>query len=276
MYNRQAIATLKSIRAASISRLCRPNVPVPPVKMMFDGPGEQKTFIQNGRKYLRYFIQLCDLQPSEAILDVGSGIGRKAIPLTAYLNKDGRYEGIEIVEAGVNWCKENVQARHSNFHFQKIDVRNDHYNPEGTVPAKEYSFPFDDQSFDFVILTSVFTHMLSSEVTRYLYEVARVLKSTGRCLITYFLLNETSSGLMSHGNSDLNFWHSMDNHSKTVDEHDPGRAVAYSETFIMKLYESNNLRIRHPIHYGWWCGRKHVLRGSYQDIIVADRVREEM
>ena len=39
--------------------------------------------------------------------------------------------------------------------------------PENTVPP-EYSFPFKTSSFDFVFLTSVFTHMLPQDLDNYL------------------------------------------------------------------------------------------------------------
>lgn len=43
-------------------------------------------------------------------------------------------------------------------------------------------------SFDFVFLTSVFTHLLPEDMNNYFSEVVRVLTHARRCLITYFLL----------------------------------------------------------------------------------------
>ena len=48
--------------------------------------------------------------------------------------------------------------------------------------------------------------MLAEDVEHYLYEVARVLKTGGRCPISFFLLNEMSVALMRSNKSaiDLN------------------------------------------------------------------------
>ena len=53
---------------------------------------------------LKQFIDLGGLKPEHRVLDIGSGIGRVAIPLTEYLNEKGSYEGFDVVELGVNWC----------------------------------------------------------------------------------------------------------------------------------------------------------------------------
>lgn len=70
------------------------------------------------------------------------------------------------------------------------------YNPHGLVPASAYRFPCRDQSFDFIFLASVFTHMLPDAVEHYLHEISRLLVPDGVCVASYFLLNhETRSGV---------------------------------------------------------------------------------
>jgi 2-polyprenyl-3-methyl-5-hydroxy-6-metoxy-1,4-benzoquinol methylase len=75
---------------------------IPPKRMIFIGDGD---FKQVGNEFLKYFIELGGTQKSDNVLDVGCGIGRMAIPLTNYLDSNSRYEGIDIVESGINWCK---------------------------------------------------------------------------------------------------------------------------------------------------------------------------
>ena len=58
-----------------------------------------------GRQWVDYFVAHCALKPEESVLDVGSGIGRVAIPMTDYLT--GRYEGLDVVREGVEWCSEH-------------------------------------------------------------------------------------------------------------------------------------------------------------------------
>jgi len=38
---------------------------------------------------------------------------------------------------------------------------------------------------------------------------------------------------------------------------------------IEGIYEKLSLSIKEPIYYGSWCGRKEVLPGLMQDIIIA-------
>jgi SAM-dependent methyltransferase len=242
---------------------------IPPVGLMNDGPQDYEAFKKNGEVFLTYYKDLCDLQPDAAILDVGCGMGRKTIPLIAYLNENGRYEGLDINRDGINWCQKGIGTKRDNFHFQLIDVYNKKYNPSGQGKAYDYRFPFDDDSFDLVVLGSVFTHMLSRDLENYLSEIARVLRHGGQCLITFFLLNEESTGLISEQRSSLNFKYEMGESCYSVDTEIPEQAIAYDESYIWKLYQQAGLEIKTPVYFGNWCERKQTLMTEYQDIIVA-------
>jgi SAM-dependent methyltransferase len=239
---------------------------IPPLELMHDGPVGFEEFKTNAQEFFRHYTDLCDLKPYERMLDVGSGIGRKTFLLTDYLNHDGSYQGLDIVKTGIDWCTERITRKYPRFKFQLIDVCNRHYNPTGRYKASEYRFPFADESFDFVVLCSVFTHMLADDAEHYLCEVARVLKRGGRCLISFFLLNESSFTLMRANKSaiDLNInlgccW--------VADANDPEVTTGYEEDFVRALYDKCNLQIKEPIHYGAWSGRGEFL--SFQDLILA-------
>jgi SAM-dependent methyltransferase len=242
---------------------------IPPTRLMFDGARDLKIFKDNGAEFLKYYIDLCALKPDDRVLDVGCGIGRKTIPLTTYLNKRGSYEGIDINLTGVAWCQKKITPRFPNFRFQRADVYNKRYNPQGQYSAATYRFPYEDEAFDFVVLGSVFTHMLPPEVENYLSEVARVLKTGhGRCLISYFLLNETSLALRQEKASYWDFKHDMGLY-RVVNAEAPEHAVAHDQAYILALYEKNGLRVRQPIQYGSWPGREIYL--SYQDLVIATK-----
>ncbi|MBD3242396.1 MAG: methyltransferase domain-containing protein, partial [Chitinivibrionales bacterium] len=158
----------------------------PPMWKVYTGRGD---FEGVGREFLTHFRDLGGLEPDHRVLDVGSGMGRMAIPLAGYLSSKGSYAGIEIVREGVKWCNKHVCPLHPNFTFIHADIENELYNPKGSCQAHAYRFPFPDGSFDFVFLTSVFTHMHPSAVRNYLHEIARVLSPGGHCLFTCSLLD---------------------------------------------------------------------------------------
>jgi len=241
---------------------------IPPVALMHDGPRTYLDFKENGDEFFRYYVELCGLKPDDEMLDLGCGIGRKTLPLTRYLSERGSYLGMDIVKSGVDWCQEKYTSKWPNFRFQLIDVYNDLYNPKGKYKAAEYRFPFADEQFDFVVLNSVFTHMLPEEVENYLGEIARVLRKGGRCLISFFVLNGESLRLIEARKSTIDLRHKF-GPARAMSLEKPELAIGYDEHYLIELYEKCGLEIRQPIAYGSWCGRENYY--SYQDQIVAFR-----
>ena len=221
---------------------------------------------KTGEEFLRYFVDLAGLKPHEAALDVGCGRGRMAVSLSHYLGRRARYEGFDIIPSSIAWCTEHISRRYPNFHFALFEVFNAEYNPGGKAEASAYVFPYEDGSFDFVFLTSVFTHMLPKDLEHYLSEIARVTKTGGRCLVTFFLLNEESLRLVAEHQSSQDFRHELDGF-RTTDPRLPETAIGYPETWVRELFRRQSFAVQEPIHYGSWCGRKRYV--SYQDIVVA-------
>jgi len=237
----------------------------PPRSMIFVGDGD---FRKVGEEFRHYFVDLGHLQPDDRVLDVGCGIGRMAVPLTAYLSPQGEYWGFDIVREGIDWCNAAIAGSFPNFHFEHADVFNEHYNPAGTHLAREYRFPHEDSSIDFVFLTSVFTHMLPPDLENYLSEISRVMRPGGRCLMTFFLLNDESRGSIKNRSSTLDFAHAIDG-CLAIDADDPEAALAYDEDEVRARLAAVRLRIDEPIRFGSWCGRPSYL--SYQDIILVTK-----
>ncbi len=229
---------------------------------------DARYYVANGEEFFRYFKSLCNIQPTNSILDVGCGFGQLAAPLSKFMISGSRYEGFDIVRGMIEWCTNNISNKYPNIRFQFADVFNKHYNPNGKQKAWDYRFPYSDSSFDFVFLKSVFTHMLPRDMSNYLSEVSRVLKKNGRCLTSYFLLNSESTGLIKAGISSMSFSHALGN-CQINDAENPEYAVAYNENYVRALYKSVGLSIWEPIRYGSWCRRNKYL--SYQDLVVASR-----
>ncbi len=238
---------------------------IPPKSLIFIGG---PLFKEIGDEQLRIFREVGGLTPDDAVLDVGCGIGRSARPLTAFLSPQGSYQGFDIDAGGIKWCVKNITPRFPRFHFQVADVYNKYYNPKGRSKGPEYVFPYADASFDFVFLTSVFTHMLPAEVDNYLGQIARVLKPGGRALISYFLWNAESAALQAKGGGNIGFPYTFGNY-RVRDKDFPEDAICFDEDFIQSLNSKHGLSLAPPVRYGTWCGRENAL--SYQDFVLVKK-----
>jgi SAM-dependent methyltransferase len=205
------------------------------------------------------------LQPQHRVLDIGSGVGNLALGLVEYLH--GGYDGVEIHREATVWCQKAITGRYPGFRFHHADLQSRAYNPGGRLSAADYRFPFPDRSFDFVLLSSVFTHMLPDAVERYLEEIARVLAPGGVAVESYFLLNDESRRGVEEGRSFIRF--AVRHPSGLCRLHDaetPESAVAVEEEFVLGVHASVGLRVRDIRRGGWWRGEPHE-----QDIITAVR-----
>jgi SAM-dependent methyltransferase len=262
---RLALAPVDLLRSA----VRKPTMLVPPRRRSFVY-GDR--FEEVGQQFLRGFVELGRLQPDEKVLDVGCGIGRMAVPLTGYLSPEAEYRGFDIVEDGVNWCREHITSRYPQFRFRVVDVHNAVYNPRGTQPPETFEFPFASEQFDFVFATSVFTHMLPPSVARYLSEMARVLRDGGRCFCTFFILNPESRSLIAQGASRVALRREGCGFV-SASQREPERAIGYCEADVRELHRSSGLEVEEPIHYGTWCGRTRGLSG--QDVVLSTKVSRE-
>ncbi len=240
----------------------------PPRKLRDVGGDDLADFEKTGKEFVGYFRELCGLQPSEHVLEIGSGSGRIALALAEYLAGKGSYAGVEVTHPSVEWSKENITSRYPNFKFLHADLYNKRYNPGATLSAKDYIFPFAAECFDFVFLTSVFTHSLPEDTEHYVSEISRMLKPGGRGLLTFFLLNAEQGAMADQGRNQISFFPAGDNY-QVRDRQVPESAVAYEEAYILQVLEGKQLAVTNSIHYGAWSGREGGL--SFQDIMVVTK-----
>lgn len=220
-------------------------------------------FEQVGDEFLTHFRELCGLRPTDRVLDVGCGLGRMAVPLTSYLD-GGSYHGFDVVRPMIDSCRRRIGTRHPNFTFDHVDVWNGKYNPGGQIRPDEFRFPYDDDSFDLVFATSLFTHMRGADVSRYLAEMDRVLQPTGALLVTWFVVTEETAELARQRRTDPAL-RVLDHGVWTADPREPEQALAYGEPLVRAFHADAGLAIREPIHFGRWRGTPGL---SYQDIVV--------
>src|SRR5262245_7112497 len=223
------------IRLAAASQ---PRGSLAPSKWLFrdpnsvDGCHSPEEFLGGGRSNVRWLIDRAGIEPTDRFLDVGCGVGRIVLPLADFL-QHGTYRGFDIEKWKIAYCRRTVGQKRPDFAFLHADVFNKYYNPGGRMHPREYRFPFDDGSFDFVLLTSVFTHMLPVEMEHYLSEVARVMSPGATCVITYFLFDSTKTKA----------WHSISDVCDICDPKAPELGVAYLEQFVTGLYGKHGLQI---------------------------------
>lgn len=143
-----------------------------------------RRWVGAGQLLKRALVEDMGLLPSHRVLEVGCGGGRQALALADYLGPGG-YVGLDIDEESIRACR--AQPTLSKFEFLVADVENEVYNPQGGTSGSEYRFPFEDDSFDFVFLASVYTHLLEDDCANYAKEMMRVLRPGGTAAVSIFL-----------------------------------------------------------------------------------------
>ena len=249
-------------------RLVRGKLRTIPPRRLRDVGGSD--FEATGQEFLGRFVEQGGLQHTDSVLEIGCGCGRMALPLTGYLNDEGQYVGMDIVEPSIHWCQRHITSRHPSFRFYHVDLDNPRYNV-GSQSASDYVFPFEDGTFDFVFLTSVFTHMRPKDMENYTGEIARLIRPDGRTLITCFLLNGTQAALAAQGKNiiafpfafsfDRGFYYAREDRL-------PERGLAYEEAYVRDLFSRYGLQID-ATYYGYWSGREDGL--SLQDILIISK-----
>ena len=222
---------------------------------------DMENFKYVGLKAVDRLKNLGDLHPTDRVLEIGCGIGRIAIPLTRFLLQ-GSYEGFDIVRDGIEWCQNVITPKYPNFQFNWVDLYNNTYNPTSKCLAADYQFTYQDGEFNFIFLTSVFTHMLPLDLQHYLGEIHRTLKSGGICFFTTFLINPDVR--QHRAVSKRHFHDAGDYWTLNPDRHEDG--IAYDQALLESWIRANGFAIRLVRHSHWWA------TGTGQDIVVASKL----
>lgn len=164
-----------------------PTLPMPPLEMrQLVGPLDPESFDNPGGRPIFDF-----LPPDvyESVFDFGCGCGRLARQLIQQRPRPALYVGIDLHRGMVRWCQDNLTPWAPYFHFFHHDVYNPGLNPNGER-ERVLPFPVTGGDFSLVIAWSVFTHLAEWQAAQYFHEVARVLRSDGIFLSTWFLFDQ--------------------------------------------------------------------------------------
>ena len=109
-----------------------------------------------------------DLEPGEAVLDLGCGRGIETLEAARLVAPDGSVTGLDLTQAMIDKASEMARkARVDNTVFVRGDIE---------------SLPFSDNSFDAVISNCVLNHA-KNKLAAYC-EIYRILKPGGRFVIS--------------------------------------------------------------------------------------------
>lgn len=248
---------------------------VPPLRLRLHiGPFlDARLYGTSAERNLSALMELCALDSTAHVLDIGCGSGRMAAALTRFLDRSATYEGFDAAREPVEWCQEHITSRFSNFRFQWTDTFSRRYNATGTVRAADLTFPYANDRFDVAFAASVYTHMLPEEIARFVMETARVLRPGGASFATYCLLNDRTLPFVASGTSSPPLPHSFEG-CRVRDLGDPASFIAQPEAAIRDRYSKAALRIVEPIRYGSWAGPADRLEMSTpyafnQDVVIA-------
>jgi SAM-dependent methyltransferase len=235
---------------------------IPPRRLNFVGDTD---FRATGDEFLGHFLTLAGLKPGDRVLDIGCGIGRMARVLVPVLRAPpGSYDGFDVSRTGIDWCRAHYPQNQAPFRFKHVDAHHPEYNPDGTDNAEQLRFPYDDDSFDLAIATSVFTHLLDVAVTHYLHETARVLAPHGRLFCTWLLVDPDLPPVPERARYRVQ---PTDGAALIGDREHPEAVVAYPLPWVREQLRAAGLTVREPYQRGTWAGHSGP---SFQDLLVAD------
>lgn len=219
-------------------------------------------FLAVGQRFVSYMKDE-GLKPEDRVLDVGCGAGRLAAALANYLD-GGTYEGIDVELSRITWAASHIPL--DGFRFVHVDIENGLYNPDGTE-LDRFRFPYRDGEFDFVVATSLYTHLVPADMTHYISETARVLKPGGVMFSTFFIIDPFSREQIGKGVADW-FKVERDDGTWVADPEQPEIAIGYTKLQIVDACVAAGLTVT-SVQYGSWCRRPAPT--DYQDMVFARR-----
>jgi SAM-dependent methyltransferase len=118
------------------------------------------------------------------LLDLGCGV-RFARTLVNLRMDIGLYAGVDVNADAIAWLKANV--RDARFRFERIDMRNALFNPQGSTLGPDTLHDMGLQDFDAACLFSVITHQNPADTAAILRMLSRCVAASGGLYFTAFI-----------------------------------------------------------------------------------------
>jgi len=254
-----------------------PDLIPPPDLMRHEGIDVLEEWFRWGEEWSMLLRVYGGIAKHSAVLEIGCGLGRTAFPLRYLLSSEGSYDGFDICHDKIEFLEQTFQKAHPNFRFVWANIHNTHFNPKGNINAAEYRFPYTDNSFDIVYAASVFTHMLPEAAENYFMETSRVLKPDGRCLFSFFLLDNYCPGQprpLGFDKPIFNFDYHYGHYGgdfAIVDPENPECMTAYSHRMIERFSTVAELKLAQAPIPGLWSGSTSTWVGAQDMVILTKR-----
>jgi len=211
------------------------------------------------------------------ILDVGCGTGLMGIAAEPFLEEQGKYLGIDVSLADIQFCRSHFPP--DKYEFQHLKVTNAAYAPNQSL--KNEPWELEGNLFDMVTALSVWTHFREEDAIFYFKEVQRVLKPGGRAIITFFLLDEYYYKNLHERTNSIGKFHMTPQNQWIFDQSAygsdawftpswtevPENAIGVTSAGLKRLLSGTNLK---EIEYypGNW---KEIPGVFFQDVLVFEK-----
>jgi SAM-dependent methyltransferase len=224
-------------------------------------------FREIGRQLADLAIRHGQLAPDGHVIDAGCGYGRLAVPLAPFLTA-GSYTGFDISRQPIRWCRSHIGSRFPRFRFHYLDIRNAHYNRRGRIEPAGVVWPAENATATLVLAASLFTHLTDAAARHYVREAARILRPGGRCIASFFLINDESRPRIEAQRTEPKL-QLLNDDIAVQDVNDHEAAIAYGEGLVRDMFHAAGFRIV-DVLYGMWCQRSDA--ATYQDFVIAERI----
>ena len=157
----------------------------PPRRLRYVGEGD---YTEVGETWLGLLRSLALVRPDERVLEIGCGAGVLARPLHRHLGPGARYVGYDDDTVAIEWCQAAYRDRPTS-----------RSSSPRTSVVTDLVLPFQDETFDVVVMHDVLPHLQPDAVAARLREARRVMIGEGRLFATAYLLDADARAALAGG-----------------------------------------------------------------------------